>query len=246
MTTVLQYNFTSENVPGAYYGLLPELPHAQLSMPNGSIDVQYNYTSADLSNDGNATRWDSLYTIYFNRPDSESVYPSPSGYQYSLTLFYGHSTFGPATPTTFTTTSGPWYYNDTIYLFAPGDSFVPQLIELSEDGSTPTGNRFFGQNITLVRNETLPITTTQVASDEISKLLGTRTATATSSRAPPATTYPWTAEAATTTAAAASGGESSPAQTSAPANAGSRSTKGSSLLQIGTALLLISAAVGAF
>jgi hypothetical protein len=84
MTTVLRYNFTSENVPGAYYGLLPELPHAQLSMPNGSIDLQYNYTSADLSNDGNATRWDSLYTIYFNRPDSESVYPSPSGYQYSL------------------------------------------------------------------------------------------------------------------------------------------------------------------
>lgn len=163
-------------------------------------------------------QWNAIQTVEFT-------------ISFHQTLFYGHASSGPTTQSTFSSSSGPWYYNDTLYLFAPGDSFVPQLIELSEDGSTPTGTRFFGPNITLVRNETLPITTTDVASDELSKLLGTRTVTATSSRAPPATTYPWTAEAATTTAAAASGGESSPAQTSAPANAGSRSTKESSLLQ---------------
>lgn len=92
MTRVLQYNFSSSNVPGAYYGLLPELPHVQLSTPNGSIDYRYNYTGADLSNDGNATRWDFLYTIYFNRPDSESVYASPSGYQYSQVSHVRNST----------------------------------------------------------------------------------------------------------------------------------------------------------
>lgn len=91
-TTILQYNFTSENVPGAYYGLLPELPHVQLSTPNGSVEYQYNYTGADVSNDRNSTRWDYLYTIYFNRPDSEGVYPSPSGYQYSLVSQIRNST----------------------------------------------------------------------------------------------------------------------------------------------------------
>jgi hypothetical protein len=145
-------------------------------------------------------------------------------------VFFGNFV-GPAENITFSTSDGPVYFNDTLYLFAPGDSLVPQLIELEEDGSTPTGNRFFGPNITIVRNETSPITTTLKASEEATKLLGTRSATATSSRAPPATTYPWTAEPATTTAAAASGGQSSPAQTSGPANAGSRSTKESSLLQ---------------
>ena len=146
-------------------------------------------------------------------------------------IFFGNF-LGPAETVTFSASDGPIYWNDTLYIFAPGDSFVAQLIELEEDGSTPTGKRFFGPNITIVRNETLPITTTLVLSEENSKLVGTNTAIiSTSSRAPPATTYPWTAEAATTTAAAASGGQSSPAQTSGPANAGSRSTKGSSLLQ---------------
>jgi hypothetical protein len=84
MTTMLKYNFTSNNVPGAYYGTLPELPLAQLSVPNGTIDFTFNSTEQDIEavDARNGSRYDYMYTVYFNRPDPESVYPSPSGYQF--------------------------------------------------------------------------------------------------------------------------------------------------------------------
>lgn len=144
-------------------------------------------------------------------------------------MYFGHA-FLPPGNITFTA-NGPEKINETTHLFSPGDCFVAQLIELSEDGSTPTGRRFFAQNVTIVQNETLPITTTYgVSENPLYPNTQSYSVVSTSSRAPPASTYPWTAEAAAMSSSI-SGSGSGPAETSAPANTGSRSSKRSSILQ---------------
>lgn len=76
--SVSLYNFTSSNVPGAYYGALPELDTLSITVPNGTVNLEFNVTQEDL--DGST--WDSMQTVYYNHPNHESVYPSETGYQY--------------------------------------------------------------------------------------------------------------------------------------------------------------------
>jgi len=76
--TEVYCNFTSNNVPGAYYGALPELPVVQVATP-GTFEFSYNATEEYLNTLGS---WDILYTVYFNSPDHLSVYASETGYQY--------------------------------------------------------------------------------------------------------------------------------------------------------------------
>lgn len=127
---------------------------------------------------------------------------------------------------------GPVYINESVYLFAPGDCIVLQYIELSADGSTPTGRRAFSQNITIVRNETEPITTTLEWNEQGPGGRRTETRTQsvfTTSRPPPNPTFPWTAEVlpvTTTTGAGASGSSGTGASGTAvttPANTAGRS-----------------------
>lgn len=80
--TILQYNYTNENIPGAYYGILPELPKVNLAVPNGTIDLIFNLTEGEDFSSQTVQRWDYLYNIYYNRPDSTSSFPSLSGYEY--------------------------------------------------------------------------------------------------------------------------------------------------------------------
>lgn len=79
--TSYRYNFTSDNVPGAYYGALPELPVVQVAVP-GSIEQVWNETTERQELEDGMTRWDSVWTVHFNHPDHLSVYPSETGYQY--------------------------------------------------------------------------------------------------------------------------------------------------------------------
>ena len=76
--TSVRYNYTSNNVPGAYYGALPELPVVQVATP-GEFEFSWNATQDELNTTGS---WDMLWTVYFNSPDHSSVYPSDTGYQY--------------------------------------------------------------------------------------------------------------------------------------------------------------------
>jgi hypothetical protein len=78
--TTLQYNYTSGNVPGAYYGPMPELPVVQVATP-GEFEYSYNATKEYLNTTGT---WDMLWTVYYNSPDHLSVYPSDTGYQYRV------------------------------------------------------------------------------------------------------------------------------------------------------------------
>jgi hypothetical protein len=73
-----QYNYTANNVPGAYYGALPELPVVQVATP-GHFEFSYNATDEYLKSTGD---WDLMFTVHFNSPDHLSVYPSETGYQY--------------------------------------------------------------------------------------------------------------------------------------------------------------------
>jgi hypothetical protein len=77
MATSVRFNFTSNSVPGAYYGSLPELPVVKAATP-GRFLLHYNATQEYLGN----SSWDQVYTVHFNSPDHLSVYPSETGYQY--------------------------------------------------------------------------------------------------------------------------------------------------------------------
>jgi len=124
----------------------------------------------------------------------------------------------------------PIALNATTSYWTAGDSLVFQLIELEEDGRTPTGRRVFSQNMTLVANETSPATTTLGYSEQYDSMtsqfpgLTRQPATSTSSRLPPDTTYTqWTAQAAVTGSGSA-GTPASSGATSTPTqgNAGER------------------------
>jgi hypothetical protein len=132
----------------------------------------------------------------------------------------------------FGASAGPIYINESVYIFAPGDSIVLQYIELSADGTTPTGRRAFSQNITLVKNETEPITTTLGLSEQRpggAETMSETRSVLTTTRPPPSSTFPWTAQVSpitTTTGAGTSESSSAGASGAAattPANAGDKS-----------------------
>ena len=91
--TSVRYNYTSSNVPGAYYGALPELPVVEVASPS-QFEYSYNATNDYMNTTGS---WDSMWTVYFNSPDHLSVYPSETGYQYQLVSTWAISN-----------RSGPW------------------------------------------------------------------------------------------------------------------------------------------
>ena len=112
------------------------------------------------------------------------------------------------------------WLNESVYIWAPGDSLVFQYIELAEDGRTPTGKRVFSQNYTLVANDTKPATATPTIGVYTRSDLSFEI-TSTVSRLPPNPTY-FTS---TTTGAVsdpASTTASSASETSLPANTGYR------------------------
>jgi hypothetical protein len=78
--TKLRYNYTSDHIPGAYYGVLPELEVLKVAVP-GTANLVFNFTDADKASNSS---WDYLWTSHYNRPDPLSVYPSETGYQYSF------------------------------------------------------------------------------------------------------------------------------------------------------------------
>jgi hypothetical protein len=133
----------------------------------------------------------------------------------------------------FGASAGPIYINESVYIFAPGDSIVLQYIELSADGSTPTGRRAFSQNITLVKNETEPITMTLNLGEQrpggAQETMSETRSVLTTTRPPPSSTFPWTAQVSpitTTTGAGTSESSSAGASGAAattPANAGDKS-----------------------